>query len=121
MNIGEVSEKFNLSNDTLRYYEKIGLLGSIKKINGKRQYQDADIERINFVICMKKAGFTLDDIVKFISLYNSGDNTYDERIDMLYSQKKRLLEEIDEKKKTLDFLEYKIDFYNKKKKEKKTN
>lgn len=115
MTIGEVSKKYDISVDTLRYYEKIGLIENVAKTGGKRNYNDDNIERIGFIRCMKNAGFTLDDIVEFISLYKKGDKTIKERINMLLSQKEKLLEEIEEKKRTLEFLDYKIKIYSNKK------
>jgi MerR family transcriptional regulator, aldehyde-responsive regulator len=116
MSIGEVSKKYNLTIDTLRYYEKIGLLEKIKKVSGKREYQSSDLERLYFIICMKNAGLSLEEIQKFIEYYKSGDETYDKRLKILAEQKKLLTEEIEEKNKTLDYLNYKIDLYNKLKK-----
>lgn len=66
----------------------------------------------------ENAGFMLDDIDKFMTLYKMGDKTLDDRIDMLLNKKEKLLEEIEEKKKTLEFLNYKINLYKGKKKEK---
>ena len=114
MTIGEVSEKYGLSPDTLRYYEKIGLLKKIHKVNGRRDYTADDEKTLNFIICMKNAGFNLDGIIKFLDLYEMGDDTLSQRIDMLLLQKKKLADEIKEKEKTMEFLNYKIDFYEKK-------
>lgn len=118
MNIGEVSKKYNISIDTLRYYEKIGLIDKVKKVGGKRCYSMEDISRIEFIKCMKNAGFMLDDIDKFMKLYKKGDKTLDDRINMLLKKREKLLEEIEEKKKTLEFLNYKINLYKGKRKEK---
>ncbi len=111
MTIKEVSEKCNISPDTLRYYEKIGLISKITKHNGKRCYSNEDINQIEFIKCMKNAGFHLEDIITFLKLYNKGDDTLNERIDMLLNQRKRLEEEIEEKKGTLAFLNHKLDIY----------
>ena len=100
MKISEVSEKYNLPAATLRYYEKIGLLENIEKKNGIRNYQDKD---------MKKSGFKLEDIITFIK------EKPNKRLEMLLKQKEELLKEIKEKEDTLDFLNYKIDIYNKNK------
>ena len=59
MKINEVSKKFNISIDTLRYYEKIGLIEPIKRENGILNYQKEDLENIEFIICMKEAGLTI--------------------------------------------------------------
>lgn len=112
MTIGEVSKKCNISTDTLRYYEKIGLINKVTKHNGKRSYSNEDIKQIDFIKCMKNAGFLLEDIVTFLDLYNKGDDTLKKRIDMLLNQRKKLEDEIEEKKSTLAFLNHKIDVYN---------
>lgn len=116
MTIGEVSLKYNISMDTLRYYEKIGLIENITKSKGKREYKEDDLKRIEFIICMKNAGFKLEDIIMFLSLYKKGDSTIPERIRILYEQKDALLKKIEEEKKTLEFLEHKIAFYKKEEK-----
>ncbi len=110
MKISEVSEKYNLPAATLRYYEKIGLLENIEKKNGIRNYQDKDLETIHFIICMKKSGFKLEDIITFIK------GKPNKRLEMLLKQKEELLKEIKEKEDTLDFLNYKIDIYSNKNK-----
>lgn len=111
MNIGEVAQKLNLSIDTLRYYEKIGLIKPVSRVDGKRKYSENDIENINFILCMKSAGLSLKDIKKFIDYYAQGDSTIALRIDILEKQKKFLEEEIKEKTQTLDYLNYKINLY----------
>ncbi len=119
MSIGEVARELDLSIDTLRYYEKIGLLKNINKINGKREYTDENIKDLKFILCMKSAGLSLMDIKKFLKYYEEGNETLDLRIDMLKNQKIVLEKEIKEKQDTLDYLNYKIDLYEKRKGEKK--
>ncbi len=114
MNIQEVSQKFQISADTLRYYEKINLIENVPKKNGKRTYNDENLDRIHFILCMKNAGFSLEDIAIFLSLYKQGEKTVQKRLDMLLKQKEKLLEEIKKKQETLNFLEYKISIYSKK-------
>lgn len=118
MKISEVSKKMNIPSATLRYYEQIGLLEEVKKEHGIRDYQDKDIERLNFIICMKKAGFKLEDIVKFLELINDKNTGEEKRLEMLLNQKEILLQEMKEKEETLNFLNYKIDLYKTKIKEK---
>lgn len=86
MKINEVSQKYNLSSETLRYYEKIGLIEKVAKKSGIRDYKDEDLERISFIICMKHAGLSLDDIKKFIDLNKLGDMTLDDRLKILERQ-----------------------------------
>lgn len=119
MTIGEVSKTYEISPDTLRYYEKIGLIDEVNKKSGIRDYKENDIERIKFILCMKNAGLCLEDIVKFISYYKKGNSTIQDRIDLLTRQKTLLAEEIESKKETMSFLDYKIDLYTKMKEENK--
>lgn len=83
MSIGEVARELDLSIDTLRYYEKIGLVKNINKINGKREYTDENIKDLKFILCMKSAGLSLNDIKKFLEYYEQGDITLNLRINML--------------------------------------
>ncbi len=118
MKIGEVSKELGIPSATLRYYEQIGLLEDIKKEHGIREYQEEDIERLNFIICMKKAGFKLEDIIKFLELIHDKKTGEEKRLEMLLNQKEILLQEMKEKEETLSFLNYKIDLYKNKIKEK---
>lgn len=114
MKISEVSKLVNIPSATLRYYEQIGLLDNIKKEHGIRNYQQQDIEKINFIICMKKAGFSLDSIVQFVNLAKDKKQGEKRRLEMLLKQKDILLQEMKEKEETLNFLNHKIDLYTEK-------
>lgn len=114
MKISEVSKLVNIPSATLRYYEQIGLLDNIKKEHGIRNYQQQDIEKINFIICMKKAGFPLDSIVQFVNLAKDKKQGEKRRLEMLLKQKDILLQEMKEKEETLNFLNHKIDLYTEK-------
>lgn len=114
MKISEVSEKYNIPVDTLRYYEKFGLIDNVSKISGVRNYSEEDCSRIEFIICMKHAGLSLEDIKTFINLNKEGDKTIPARLEILENQKKILADEIKNKEKTLDYLNYKINLYKEK-------
>ena len=115
MNIGEVAKELNLSIDTLRYYEKMGLIKEINKVNGKREYSEENIKDLKFILCMKSAGLSLKDIKKFLKYYEQGDDTLDLRINILEKQRTILESEIKEKQETLNYLNYKVDLYEKRK------
>jgi len=119
MHISEVSNKYHLSLDTLRYYEKIGLIDSIKKEHQQRIYDETDLNRIEFILCLKNAGLSLADIKKFIGYYQYDDETFAKRIAILSKQKALLEAEIKTKNATLAFLNYKINYFQEKIKEKK--
>lgn len=115
MNIGEVAKELNLSIDTLRYYEKMGLIKEINKVNGKREYSEENIKDLKFILCMKSAGLSLKDIKKFLKYYEQDDDTLDLRINILEKQRTILESEIKEKQEILNYLNYKIDLYEKRK------
>ncbi len=111
MKISEVCDKFNLSSDTLRYYEKIGLIENVRRINRQRDYQEKDINRIDFVVCMRDAGLSIDFLSQYINLYNQGNDTADERKQLLIDQRDILQERLNAIQKSLNRLNFKIGQY----------
>lgn len=115
MRISEVSKMFNISADTLRYYEKEGLLGPIEKDkSGIRDYQQKDLDRIHFIKCMRQAGLSIEVLYDFCQLYTKGDETLSDRRDILFIEKEKLEERIKEMQDTLNYLNRKIDIYTSK-------
>lgn len=115
MLISEVAKKFDLTQDTLRYYEKEKLIGPIKKgENGIRNYNEDDLKRIGFVKCMRSAGLEVAVLQKYIQLYNQGDDTIEKRRKILTEQKKQLKAKIDDMQQAYERLNMKIDLYDKK-------
>ena len=113
MTIKEVSKKFNLSKDTLRFYEKKGLIGPVKKTkSGIRNYEEQDLKRIEFIKCMRNAELPTDVLKKYIDLYKSGKETKEERKKLLENQQKILKAKIDKMQKAYKLLTDKIDLYN---------
>ncbi|GKU24272.1 MerR family transcriptional regulator [Clostridium folliculivorans] len=108
MKIKEVSEKFNISIPTLRYYEKIGLFDHVKRINGVREYEDKDIKDLSMIITLKNAGLINELILKYMELSKQDEISNDERIFILKQQRQKLLDEIHHKHKNLDSLDYLI-------------
>ena len=114
MQISEVAKKFGLTTDTLRYYEKEGLIGPVEKgNNGIRNYSEEDIKRIQFVKCMRSAGLEINFLKRYIKLFDDGDKTIKERREILVEQRKILKEKIDAMQEAYDKLNYKIDLYDK--------
>lgn len=114
MLISEVAKKYELTQDTLRYYEKEGLIGPIQKgENGIRNYTENDIQRIEFVKCMRSAGLGVSVLKKYIKLFDEGDNTLHERREILVEQRKILKDKLDAMQEAYDKLNFKIDLYDK--------
>ena len=114
MTIKEVSEMFEISADTLRYYEKVGLIPRIhRNSNGIRNYSTQDLAHIEFIKCMRQAGLGIDVLSTYVTLYVEGDQTASQRKDILINQRVLLLDRMNDLKKTLDRLDYKIERYEK--------
>ena len=114
MKISEVSKKFDISTDTLRYYEKMGLLPNVKKnSSGIRDYSEADLGWVEFIKCMRGAGLSIEVLARYIKLFYLGDSTREERKNILIEERKKLIEKRDAIQTTIDRLEYKISSYDK--------
>lgn len=112
MKIQEVSEKFGISTDTLRYYERIGLIPTVNRTgSGIRDYNDLDIRRVDFIKCMRSAGLPLEVLIDYMGLVQQGDATIETRKEILREQRDLLTARIAEMQKTLDILNRKIQVY----------
>ena len=112
MKISEVSEQSGLSVDTLRYYEKIGLLPAVNRTDGGvRDYSALDLRRVNFIKCMRTAGLPIDVLIQYYARVQQGDETIEARKEILQDQRDKVMAKIAELQETLDLLNYKIDVY----------
>lgn len=113
MRIAEVSEKFDLTQDTLRYYERIGLIPSVdRNKSGIRDYTEEDCRWIEFIKCMRNAGLTIEVLIEYVTLFQQGDKTIEARKKLLMEQSKLLIEKMEDMKKTIERLDYKIKSYD---------
>ncbi len=111
--IKEVSEKFNISAPALRFYEKAGLLPSIRREdNGHRLYNDTDLEWIQIVCCMRATGMSIDYIKRYIELCLLGENTIPERRHIILCQKEIIENHINEYKMLLKVVNKKLNHYD---------
>ncbi|MDE6189162.1 MAG: MerR family transcriptional regulator [Clostridia bacterium] len=113
MTIKEVSEKYNISQDTLRYYEKVGIIRPVTRKNGIRNYGEQEIANIEFVVCMRGAGLSIDVLVEYLKLYDQGDETQAARRQLLIDEREKLKAKIEQMNAALEKLNYKIDVYYK--------
>jgi len=112
MKIAEVSERYGISLDTLRYYERIGLIPPVhRNESGIRDYNEIDVRRVEFVKCMRSAGLSIEVLIEYVGLVQQGDQTIEARKEILKDQRELLATRIKEMQKTLDILDYKIEVY----------
>lgn len=112
MTIAEVSKKYDLTADTLRYYEKIGLLNNVPRAeSGIRNYDENSCRRIEFIKCMRGAGVEIEVLIEYMSLFEKGKSTVKARKKLLEEQREKLLEKQKNINETVDRLNYKISLY----------
>jgi len=112
MKIAEVSEQSGMSSDTLRYYERIGLIPPVNRNgSGIRDYSELDIRRVEFVKCMRNVGLPIDVLIEYYGLVQQGDQTIEARKEILRKQRELLVVKMEEIQKTLDLLDRKISVY----------
>ena len=113
MRIAEVSKEYGISADTLRYYERIGLLPRVhRNENGIRDYDEQDRARIKFVKCMRGANVSIEALIEYMQLLEQGDGTMAARKAILEEQRDQVTERIAEMQAGLDRLNYKIAHYD---------
>lgn len=110
--IAEVSKKYELSADTLRYYERVGLIPEVNRNkSGIRDYTEEDCKWVEFIKCMRSAGLPIEVLIEYVALFGQGDETIKARKELLTEQRKRLIEKMEDIKKTIERLDYKIERY----------
>ena len=112
MKIAEVSEQYSISSDTLRYYERIGLIPPVhRNESGIRDYSEIDVRRVEFIKCMRSAGLPVEVLIEYVGLVQQGDATIQVRKEILKEQREQLAARMKEMQKTLALLDHKIEVY----------
>ncbi len=115
MTITEVSKKYGLSADTLRYYERIGLIPKINRNKrGVRDFTEEDCRWVEFIKCMRGSGLSIESLIEYVKLFQEGNSTINARKEILIEQRNQLADRIKEMQSTLDRLDKKIDGYEEK-------
>ena len=113
MTIAEVSKRYEIPVDTLRYYERIGLLPPVNRAkSGFRDYTEGDCQWVSFIKCMRAAGIPVEALIDYVTLFQQGDSTREARRQILVEQKELLQGRVDEQLRTLEYLERKIQSYD---------
>ena len=110
--ISEVSERCGISPDTLRYYERIGLIPPVNRNrSGIRDYSEIDVRRVEFIKCMRGAGLSIQTLIAYYGLVQQGDHTIEARREILHKQREQLVAQMDEIQKTLNLVDHKLKVY----------
>lgn len=112
MTIAQVSKKYALSPDTLRYYERIGLLPNVKRTpSGIRDYSQSDCNWVEYIKCMRSAGVSVETLIEYVRLFHQGPGTIQKRKALLLEQRERIVARIEEMNAVLARLDWKLDGY----------
>lgn len=113
MTIKEVCEKFDITPDTLRYYERVGVIPEIHRTKGGiRDFTDEDVAWVENAICMRSAGVPVEMLIEYVRLYQEGDGTFQARRDVLEEARQEVQKNIEKYQATLDRLNFKISRYD---------
>lgn len=112
MTIAEVSKKYDISQDTLRYYERIGLIPPVPRTKGGiRDYDEVSCGWIEMMKCMRSAGVQIEALIEYVSLFQQGDETLEARKAILIDQREQLKARMAQMQASLDRLNSKIEHY----------
>ena len=113
MTIAKVSKKHELSADTLRYYERIGLVPPVpRNKSGIRDYDTESCQWVELMKCMRSAGVQIEALIEYVALFQQGDETIGARKALRIEQRDQLVERMAEMQRSLDRLNDKIERYD---------
>ena len=113
MTIAEVSCTYDISADTLRYYERIGLIPTVPRTSGGiRDYDEESCGWIELMKCMRRAGVQVEALIEYVNLFQQGDATLEARKALLIEQRDQLAARMQEMQASLDRLNLKIERYD---------
>ncbi len=112
MTIKEVAEKYNISQDTLRYYERVKMIPEVHRTpGGIRDYQEEDLKWLELALCMRNAGLPVEAMIEYLRLFQEGDATIPARLELLQNQMENLEKQKAQLTATMEHLAYKISRY----------
>jgi len=112
MTIAEVAKKYGLTPDTLRYYERVGLLKNVRRTSGGiRDYSEEDCRWVEYIKCMRSAGVSVETLIEYVRLFHEGSKTIAARKKLLLEQREQIVARIDEMNEVLAKLDWKLDGY----------
>ncbi|MDD7663870.1 MAG: MerR family transcriptional regulator [Eubacteriales bacterium] len=112
MTIKQVCQRYGLTQDTLRYYEKIGVIPPVhRSASGIRDYDEHDLGWVENAVCLRNAGVPVESIAEYVKLYQAGDETFAARRDLLSHVLADLTEQRSQLDAAIQKLTYKVSRY----------
>ena len=113
MTIKEVCDKYGITAETLRYYERVGVIPTVGRTKGGiRDYADEDIKWVENAICMRNAGLPVEMLIEYVRLFREGNSTFQARRDLLAEAREEIAAQLAKYQETMDRLNYKISRYD---------
>jgi MerR family transcriptional regulator, aldehyde-responsive regulator len=113
MTIADVAKQFGLTADTLRYYERVGLLPNVRRTSGGiRDYSEEDCRWVEYIKCMRAAGISVEALIEYVKLFHQGTSTIPARKKLLLEQREQIVARINEMNEILANLDLKLDGYD---------
>lgn len=111
MTIKQVCEQFGITADTLRYYERVGVIPPVNRSGGIRDYTEQDIIWVNNAVCMRNAGLSVETLAEYVRLCLEGEDTIPERCSLLMKARDETAARLQKYRETMNRLNYKISRY----------
>lgn len=112
MTIKQICQRYGLTQDTLRYYEKIGVIPPVhRSASGIRDYDEHDLGWVENAVCLRSAGVPVESIAEYVKLYQAGDETFAARRDLLSHVLADLTEQRSQLDAAIQKLTYKVSRY----------
>ncbi|MDD2971027.1 MAG: MerR family transcriptional regulator [Lachnospiraceae bacterium] len=112
MTIKEVCEKYDITPDTLRYYERVGVIPEVTRTaGGIRNYTEKDMGWVQNAICFRSAGMPIEALIEYVRLFQQGDETIEARCQLLKDTREQIMEARKKYDIALQKLNYKISRY----------
>lgn len=112
LTIKEVCEQYDITADTLRYYERVGVIPPVTRTSGGiRNFTEEDLKWVKNAICMRNAGLPVEMLIEYVQLFRQGDETIEARRNLLVDARDELEVQMKSYQETLDRLNYKISRY----------
>ncbi len=107
-----MAERTGVTIDTLRYYEREGLIvGIARSNNGHRRYRQSDVTWIGVLRCLRETGMTIDQLRRYCELGQQGSGTEPERIEMLAEHREQVEAQIAIGQEALRPIDHKLAHY----------
>lgn len=112
MTISQVSKMYSLTQDTIRYYEKIGIIPKVpRNKSGIRDFDENSCKWLEFIKCMRASGMSIEALIKYVEYFKQGNNTINDRKKLLIEQREKLMKKQNDIENTIKRLDYKIKMY----------